>query len=191
MPYPESHSRRKFLTFLGGMAAAGALPAKAATGNILTPDSAFPADKSLSLLNLHTGESLKSTFFSDGQYHHEEIHALNILLRDHRNDQTHMMDPRLLDLLHRVQSTVSENKQIHIISAYRSPATNELLRKNSNKVAKKSYHMQGKAIDIRVPGVNIKHLHQAALSMKGGGVGLYSRSNFVHLDVGRVRRWGA
>jgi len=101
-----------------------------------------------------------------------------------------VMDPRLLTLLDDLKNMVGSKQPFHIISGYRSPATNNMLNSQSNGVAKKSLHMQGKAIDIRIPGVNTRALQKSALALKGGGVGLYTRSDFVHVDVGRVRSWG-
>ena len=99
------------------------------------------------------------------------------------------MDPKLLDLLHQLQEKVEHQGEFHVISGYRSPATNEMLSKRSSGVAKRSYHMLGQAIDVRLPGFDIQQLKKAAIALKGGGVGYYSSSDFVHLDVGRVRYW--
>ncbi|MGH1462630.1 MAG: YcbK family protein [Neptuniibacter sp.] len=176
-------SRRKFLKVLGGSAALTTLP-KTSFANIHAE-----TEHHLSLLNLHTGESIASPFYHSGTFDHDGINALNYLLRDHRNDQVIGMDTKLLMLLHDLQQQFND-KQIHVISAYRSPATNEMLRRKGHKVAKRSYHLKGQAIDIRIPGVDIKDLHKASLFMRSGGVGLYTRNNFVHVDVGPVRSWG-
>ncbi|WP_432472913.1 DUF882 domain-containing protein [Amphritea sp. HPY] len=148
-------------------------------------------DKTLAFHNLHTGEKLQTTFFTDGQFLPESLKEINHLLRDHRNNQVGAMNPALMMLLHNLQSKLDGKQPFHIISGYRSAETNAMLSKRSKKVAKKSLHMLGKAIDIRLPGTDIKHLHRAALSLQGGGVGLYTRSDFVHLDVGRFRQWGS
>lgn len=192
----QLHSRRKFLRTLSGFTGLSMAPNAFAqinklpfSGNQEMP-LASGKDKQLDFLHLHTGESLSTTFFSGNQFVATEMSDVNYLLRDHHNGEVYDMNPELLNLLYDVRSALGTQKPIHVISAYRSPATNEKLRKNSTKVAKKSLHMQGKAIDIRIPGVDVKDIHQAALAVKGGGVGLYTRSDFVHLDVGRVRRWG-
>lgn len=177
-------SRRTFLQVLGG------LSAMAATPSICLANINKNQTHSLSLTNLHTGESLNSTFYAEGQYQETNLKALDFLLRDHRNNQVHQIDRRLLKLLHELQLNFG-GKPIHVISGYRSPESNEKLRAKSTKVAKKSYHMKGQAIDIRIPGVPLKSLHQASLAQQAGGVGLYTRSEFIHLDVGPVRQWGA
>lgn len=146
-------------------------------------------ERSLSLRNLHTGEKLRATFWAQGDYIGEELRAVNRVLRDHRSGDVHPMDPKLLDLLYLLQQSVAVKGSFHIISGYRSPATNQKLRANSSGVAKKSLHMQGKAIDIRLPGCELKHLRDAALALKAGGVGYYPGSNFIHVDTGRVRSW--
>ncbi|SFG23478.1 DUF882 domain-containing protein [Neptunomonas qingdaonensis] len=178
-------SRRSFLRHIG-LFTAGLAVSSTARANIQTPS----FDKTLMFQNLHTGEALKTTFYSGGDYVSESLDNINYLLRDHRNNQIGQMDPQLLTLLHDLKNVLDTTNPFHVISGYRSPETNAMLSQRSNKVAKKSLHMQGKAIDIRLPGVDIKHLHQAALELQGGGVGLYTRSDFVHLDVGRVRQWG-
>jgi uncharacterized protein YcbK (DUF882 family) len=175
-------SRRNFLQAATGTAAILAAPAVLARP-------ADPAERVLQLRNLHTGESLKATYWAEGQYLAEEMAALNRVLRDHRSDETYNMDQRLFDILHLLQQQVSSNGTFHVISGYRSPATNAKLQKNSSGVAKRSLHMQGRAIDIRLPGVELKHLRQAALSLKSGGVGYYPNSNFIHVDTGRTRFW--
>lgn len=178
-----SVSRRGFLGTLIGASGALILP-----GAYAAP-MAQP-DRVLSFFNTHTGEKLKTTYWADGQYQADGLKEIGWLLRDHRADEAHSMDPRLIDMLYAIQGRVeSQRRPFHIISGYRSPQTNAKLRRNSSGVAKKSYHMQGKAIDIRVPGVSTAQLRRAALSLKSGGVGYYSKSNFIHLDTGRTRAW--
>ena len=176
-------SRRRFLQVSGGIAA-GLLIAPAHAGLDRH------GQRALSLRNLHTGEKLTRTYWADGEYLAEPLSDIDHLLRDHRTDEVHSIDPQLLDVLHRLQQKVGSKRSFEIISGYRSPKTNAMLRGNSNGVAKKSLHMQGKAIDVRLPGQDLARLRQAALSLKSGGVGYYSKSNFLHMDTGRVRHWG-
>ena len=152
-------------------------------------DAKAPFEKSLSFYNTHTGEKLKTTFWAEGIYIPESIAEINHILRDHRNGQAAQMDLELFDLLYAIRSNLGSNEAFHIISGYRSPQTNAKLAKNSSGVAKKSLHMQGKAIDINLPGRNLSDLRKVALAMKQGGVGYYPASDFVHVDVGRVRSW--
>jgi len=146
-------------------------------------------ERSLTLKNLHTGEALRATYWADGRYLGEELQVVNRVLRDHRTGEVHSMDPALLDLLYLLQQSVAVKGPYHVISGYRSPASNALLRSHSSGVARKSLHMQGKAIDIRLPGCRLAHLRKAALALKAGGVGYYPKSDFIHVDTGRVRRW--
>ena len=175
-------SRRAFLTTIAGAAVTLAAP------NVIA--SAVTArDRELTFYNTHTGEKLSATFWSDGNYLDDGIDEINWILRDHRAGIANPIDPKLLDLLHQLQAKVEHQGEFHIISGYRSPATNNMLNKRSSGVAKRSYHMQGKAIDVRLPGFDSRQLRKAAIALKGGGVGFYSSSDFVHLDVGRVRYW--
>ncbi|GMR01625.1 MAG: DUF882 domain-containing protein [Gammaproteobacteria bacterium] len=175
-------SRRSFLTTMAGAAITLTAPAAIA--------SAVPArDRELSFYNTHTGEKLTAAFWSDGNYLDDGIEEINWILRDHRTGIARPIDPKLLDLLHQLQATVEHAGEFHVISGYRSPATNAMLNKHSSGVAKHSYHMLGKAIDVRLPDFDTGKLHKAAVSLKRGGVGYYARSNFIHLDVGRVRYW--
>jgi uncharacterized protein YcbK (DUF882 family) len=182
--HSESHrpARRRFLqTLVGTSATLAAAPLWA---------SVHPAtERSLAFTNLHTGESLQATIWADGQYVDDELVAVNRVLRDHRSGDVYPMDRQLLDQLYLLQHAVGVKGAYHVISGYRSPKTNAKLHSKSSGVAKKSLHMQGKAIDIRLPGCELKHLRQAALDLKAGGVGYYAKSNFIHLDTGRVRRW--
>ncbi|WP_293267340.1 YcbK family protein [Neptunomonas sp.] len=181
----HQQSRRDFLRHMGSITA-GLAVSSSALGAIQTAS----FDKTLMFQNLHTGEALKTTFYAAGDYVTESLDNINYLLRDHRSNQVGNMDPQLLTLLHDLKNMLGSADPFHVISGYRSPETNAMLNQRSNNVAKKSLHMQGKAIDIRLPGIDTKHLHQAALALQGGGVGLYTRSDFIHLDVGRVRQWG-
>jgi uncharacterized protein YcbK (DUF882 family) len=173
-------SRRSFLKFGAFAAVAGPQLLKAAGDS--TPE------RSLSIYNLHTSEKLKVVYWADGGYVPESLTKLNHLLRDYRNNKTHEIDPRLLDLLSQVHTKLETTESFHLVSGYRSPETNAMLRSHSDGVAKHSLHMDGLATDIIVPGRSLQALRDAALSMKAGGVGYYP-SQFVHIDVGRVRRW--
>ncbi|HED18156.1 MAG TPA: DUF882 domain-containing protein [Gammaproteobacteria bacterium] len=146
-------------------------------------------ERSLEFRNLHTGEMLRTAYWVEGRYLQDELNKVNQVLRDHRSGEVHPMDKRLLDLLYVLQQTTGTRGAFHIISGYRSPQTNQKLRAQSSGVAKRSLHMQGRAVDIRLPGCELKHLRDAALSLKAGGVGFYARSDFIHVDTGRVRRW--
>ena len=151
---------------------------------------AAPArDRELSFYNTHTGEKLSATFWSGGKYLSEGVEEISWLLRDHRADAAHTVDTKLLDFLYQLQAKVERPGEFQVISGYRSPETNEMLNKKSSKVAKRSYHMLGKAIDVRMPGFDTRQLRKAAISLKGGGVGYYASSDFIHLDVGPVRKW--
>lgn len=183
---PDFSCRRRFLRNIGGITAALAV-----SPSVFAKLPATPFERSLQFYNLHTGESLTTTFFADGRFVKESLNDINKLLRDHRTNEVSEMDPQLLMLLDNLKNLVGNKQPFHIISGYRSPATNNMLSAQSSGVAKKSLHMQGKAIDIRVPGVDTRALQKSALALKGGGVGLYTRSDFVHLDVGRVRYWGS
>ncbi len=149
----------------------------------------IPGPRRLRFQNLHTGETATTDYWADGQYLQGGLDDIAKVLRDHRSGTVHPIDPGLLDLLHKVQGALETTTAFHVISGYRSPASNAKLAAASTGVAKRSLHMDGKAIDIRIPGVALSNLHKAAKALQGGGVGYYAQSNFVHMDVGRVRYW--
>ncbi|MES3025640.1 MAG: DUF882 domain-containing protein [Pseudomonadota bacterium] len=150
---------------------------------------AAPNERTLRLYNTHTGETLKSVFWAEGQFVPDALKDINHLLRDHRNNKIAPMDPQLLVLLERVSAKFGNDNLVHIISGYRSPESNQLLAERSNGVARHSMHLEGKAIDVRMPGRALASVHKAALSARAGGVGYYPDSQFVHLDTGRLRNW--
>jgi uncharacterized protein YcbK (DUF882 family) len=139
--------------------------------------------------NLHTDEKVDAIYFDKGAYVPDALAAVNKVLRDFRTGDVHQMDKGLLDLLTALSSKVETKSPFQVISAYRSPRTNAMLHAKSNGVASRSLHMDGLAMDVRLSGVQLPHLRDAALSLQKGGVGYYPQSNFVHVDVGRVRRW--
>jgi uncharacterized protein YcbK (DUF882 family) len=146
----------------------------------------------LSFFHTHTGERLKVAYCCNGQYEPHALQQINRLLRDFRVGEVKPIDPKLLDLLHELGGTLQTDQPFHVISGYRSPLTNTMLRERGGAhtgVASKSLHMVGKAIDIRIPGRKLDHVRGAARSLQLGGVGYYPSSNFVHLDTGRVRCW--
>ena len=179
----HSPLRRRFLGLTIAAAASLAMPpAFANLGHL--------KERRLSFHNLHTGERVSTVYWSQGHYVEDGLAEINHVLRDFRTDQVIEMDPQLMDLLHQLRATVGVTKKpFEIISGYRSPDTNAMLRSKSSGVAKRSLHMEGKAADIRIPGLELGHLRQAALSLKAGGVGYYPKSGFVHVDTGRVRSW--
>jgi uncharacterized protein YcbK (DUF882 family) len=181
-------TRRNFLKTTAAAAATLIVPSAvlAKTGPAVRNAS---GERQLKFYNLHTGEHLNATYWVDGVYVPDEMHAINRVLRDFRTGDIKKMDPHLMDLLFALQNKVDKRGAFNVISGYRSPKTNAKLHHLSNGVATHSLHMKGKAIDIRLPGVNLKHLRQAALSLHAGGVGYYPKSNFVHVDTGRPRFW--
>jgi uncharacterized protein YcbK (DUF882 family) len=177
--------RRGLLTGGLGLAGAALLPG-AAQAAITT----LAGERALAFHHTHTGETLKTVFWADGGFVAEGLRDLNRLLRDFRTGDVHVIDPELFNLLHRAQMlTGGAGKRFEIISGFRSHRTNEMLRGASTGVARKSLHQQGKAIDVRLPGVDLAHLRKAALALKGGGVGYYPDPQFVHMHTGRVRFW--
>ena len=148
-----------------------------------------PAVRELAFYNLHTGESLKTAYWEEGSYLPGALTDINHILRDYRNGQVLPIEPGLLDLLHALRNTLATTQPLQIISGYRSPETNATLAANTDGVAKGSLHTQGKAIDLHVEGIALDDLHRAAIALRGGGVGYYPKSNFVHVDIGRVRTW--
>ena len=146
-------------------------------------------ERTLALYNSHTGESLKRVYWFRGHYLSEALTDINHILRDHRANETRSIDLRLLDLLCTIQRKLAPHRAFRVISAYRTPATNAMLRRHSKGVAKHSLHMQGKAIDIHLPGYSSATVRRVALALRRGGVGYYPRSGYVHVDTGRVRSW--
>ena len=151
-----------------------------------------PADgeRRLRLFTVNQRESLDVVYRRGGELVPEAVERIEHLLRDRRNNQRGPIDPKLLDLLHRLAESLDADEPFHVISAYRSPATNDRRAATPGSgVAQGSLHVKGQAIDIRVPGVPLEKLRDTATTLKAGGVGYYPKSNFVHVDVGRVRSW--
>jgi uncharacterized protein YcbK (DUF882 family) len=149
----------------------------------------LPGVKRAVLHNLHTGETFNDVFWADGQYVPDALLEAMRVMRDWRNNEEYPMDPRLFDALHAINERLDTYQPFQLISGYRSPETNALLHARSSGVAEHSQHVLGKASDVRVQGVDLRRLHAAALDVGAGGVGYYPVSNFVHVDVGRVRQW--
>jgi len=149
-----------------------------------------PAERFLTFDHTHTGERLRIAYFAGGEYLPESLTRIDWLLRDFRTGDAHSIDPRLLDTLH-VLCVACGGGTFEIISGYRSPKTNAMLRKTGGGgVAKRSLHMDGRAVDVRLVGVPTARLRDAAIALRRGGVGYYPDSDFVHLDTGRPRSWG-
>jgi len=174
-------SAHLLLPALPGAAALAAAPAWAAPG---------PGPRALSLAHTHTGERLQLVYAADGGYLPDALTVLNRFLRDHYTGQVGTMDPPLFDLLHRVRGLLGSDAPFEVISGYRCADTNERLRRSGGGgVARRSLHMDGRALDVRLRGVPLAELRDAAWSLQAGGVGFYPGEQFVHLDTGRVRRW--
>lgn len=176
-------SRRKFLILASSFVAVAASPSMAVS--VLSKKRPRFTSRELSLFNIHTGEDFKGIYWREGSYDEKALKRLAYVLRDRRNNKQQLMDQRLFDVLHRLQSTLGTKDPYHIICGYRSKETNATLHKQKNGVAKNSLHVQGKAIDLRVESIPLKDLSNAARSLKAGGVGYYpsANSNFVHVDV--------
>ena len=148
-----------------------------------------PTDRSLSFYNLHTDEYLRVCYYRNGAYDPGALGKINHILRDHRTDQLKRIDPALLDLLHRICGALETAAVLQVISGYRSPSSNRMLLVNGHRVAARSLHLQGRAVDFRLADRTIDHIRQAAVRLRAGGVGYYPQEDFVHLDTGRFRCW--
>lgn len=149
----------------------------------------FSAERALSFYNTHTGEDMKAVYWSQGAYVQQALADINYILRDYRTGEVKEIDADLLDLLFTLRQKLESTAPFDIISGYRSPETNSLMSIMSKGVVKNSMHIQGMAIDIRLPGYELKTLQRAAIDLRRGGVGYYPSSDFVHIDVGRIRYW--
>ena len=200
-------SRRRFLHLaywaLGAIcvakshAIAGALPLPMKKpGFIPTPDkkpvlvtSTNRDEKRLKLYTTHNQETLDIAFAANGRLLPDHLERINVFLRDHYDGTICRMDPDLLMVLHNMQRQMNFAQPLHVISAYRSRHTNDMLRRKGSGVAKNSFHVKGMATDLRVPGISTRQLQRLAKSVRGGGVGFYPRSRFVHVDSGPLRYW--
>jgi uncharacterized protein YcbK (DUF882 family) len=161
------------------------MPALAVRARASVPDA-----RRLALSHTHTGERIELVYAVGGSFVPEAMGSLNRFLRDHYSGEVGAIDPQLFDLLHVVQRTLGSGRAYEVISGYRCPSTNDTLRQTrGGGVARHSLHMEGRAVDVRLPGVPLADLRDAALSLRAGGVGFYPREQFVHLDTGRVRSW--
>ena len=179
-------SRRRFLS-----------TAASAVGLLLinrTASAARPVgpDRRIFLVHPYTGEEFRDVYWVEGRYRPEALWAVNRLLRDHNADKIIGVDPQLIDVMARLNARLgrSPDQPVEVISGYRTAETNAKARKVNRSVARNSFHMQGKAVDIRVKDVGLAQLRKAALSLEAGGVGTYPRRNYLHVDVGPVRTWG-
>ena len=150
---------------------------------------AAAGDRRLALYKPHTDERFNDVYWCEGNYVSESLVRIDWLMRDFHRDAVAPIDPDLIDLLHRIAQRLETGKPFRLLSGYRTPATNRLLRREGLSPAAHSEHLKGKAADIYVDGVSLTHLRRAAVSLRGGGVGSYPRDHFIHVDVGPVRVW--
>ncbi|NCO03383.1 MAG: DUF882 domain-containing protein [Alphaproteobacteria bacterium] len=188
---PKGIDRRSFLSIgaatLGGLLIPG----------LVNPAMAVPLPqrkggaRRISFRNAHTGESFAGVYRVGDKYLPDAFDQINHVLRDHRADKEYPMDPRVLDIIYQVHKLTGRNQPLDILSGYRCPSTNRKLRQASGGVAKKSLHMKGQAIDFHMEDYSTARLRDIAESLRAGGVGYYSRSDFVHVDSGDFRTWGS
>jgi uncharacterized protein YcbK (DUF882 family) len=189
-PNPSSRlSIVRSTLFLLALVSAGAcLQSPAASAQELS--AAANQEHLLLLYNTHTGERIKIVYRRGEQYLPAALAKLDYFLRDHRTGDIRHFDPHLYDILSDLAASVGRpGAEIDIVCGYRSPSTNEFLRSHTAGVAKTSLHIQAEAIDLRIPGIDTLALRRAALALARGGVGYYPRSDFIHVDTGRVRQW--
>jgi len=186
MQEDKSIDRRSFLGIAGATLGGVLMPS---LGNVASAANFSSGARRLSFRNAHTGESFSGVYRVGRKYLPDAFKQINMVLRDFRTDQVYPMDPRIIDIIYSVHRMTGQSTPFEIISGYRSPKTNNMLRSTSNGVAKKSLHMEGRAIDLRMEGFSTKRIRDIAASLEAGGVGYYSKSNFVHMDSGDVRTW--
>lgn len=178
-------TRRSFFAFATGACSLLLINRTASAA----PTSLLPARR-LFLSHPHAGEGFRDVYFASGKYIPEAMARIQRLLRDLNDNTLHKIDPQLVELMHRMQQTLRTDQPLSIVSGYRSPHSNAKARRTDMKVARNSFHMQGKAVDIRVSGVLLSTLRRAAVGLEAGGVGTYRGRDFLHMDVGPVRTWG-
>lgn len=150
---------------------------------------AAQAGRNVRIMNAHTGETFSGEYWHEGRYRPDAFAEIKKIMRDHRTDEKFPIDPRLIDILYVLQRRLDRGKPFDLFSGYRSPASNAMLRRSSEGVARNSLHMSGQAADINLPGIRLSTLKATAIGLKSGGVGFYPKSDFVHVDTGRVRTW--
>ncbi|MFZ2652514.1 MAG: DUF882 domain-containing protein [Burkholderiaceae bacterium] len=182
---PTIPTRRRFLHHSARLAAASALPALSTPARALVP-----GVRALAFVHTHTQERIDLVYARHEHYVPAALGSLNHFLRDHYTGEVGAIDPRMFDLLHQVHTALAAKHPFEVISAYRCAATNTKLRQaRGGGVARHSLHLEGRAIDVRLTGVALADLRDAALLLRAGGVGFYPREQFVHIDTGRVRSW--
>jgi uncharacterized protein YcbK (DUF882 family) len=156
---------------------------------LATLNAAVPVEKCVAIYNINTGEQLRTVYWCRGQYVPHALQEIAYLLRDYHANEVKAIDPQLLDLLYTLGQLLETATPFHVLSGYRSPATNAELRRSNRTVAVQSLHVEGKAVDIRLPGRDTALVRQAAVALQAGGVGHYPRKNCLHVDTGPVRYW--
>ena len=185
MPPSRPSTRRRFLGTSSTLLASVGLSVGASAVR-----AAVPGARTLAMRHSHTGEQVRLVYAVDDLYVPDALSSLNHFLRDHYSGEAGRMDPLLFDVMKGIEIALGRTCAFEIISGYRCASTNEMLRETrGGGVARRSLHMDGKAIDLRVDGLALSELRDAALSLQAGGVGFYPREQFVHIDTGRVRRW--
>jgi uncharacterized protein YcbK (DUF882 family) len=177
--------RRRFVRLTGIAAATAVLAPTSALAMLTAPH----APRRLRFFNLHTGERLDAVYYENGRYLGQALGEINYILRDFRQNAIKPIHPTLLDLVVAIHRHLNTDREIAVISGYRTPQTNAMLAAHSHGVARHSLHMDAMALDFRVPGRPLEQVRRVAVAMRGGGVGYYPRSDFVHVDIGRVRYW--
>lgn len=181
----SSPARRRFLRHGAVAGAAAVVPAFA-----LKAHARSASTRELAMNHLHTHERIEVVYAVGDRYLPDALGSLDHFLRDHYSGAVGRIDPRLHDLLYALRQVLGTERPFHVISGYRARATNAHLKATrGGGVATRSLHMEGRAIDVRIPGISLEDLRDAALSLRAGGVGYYPREQFVHIDTGRVRRW--
>ncbi len=169
------------------MASAVAQPAWASAPALLTGAGDF---RSIYLANGRTEETLRTIYWVEGSYIFEAMQAIDYLMRDWREDLVHPIAPRTINILSAVQNLLESDEPFHVVSGYRSPKTNAMLRRRTRGVARNSYHVRAMAADVQLASRSVRQIQRAGRALRAGGVGIYSRSAFVHFDSGPVRAWG-
>lgn len=181
-----SINRRNFLKWASSVPI---ITAPSIVNAALSPAPAEQEHRALKLRNLHTGERANITYWEHGEYLIDGLADIYLLMRDHRQNEVASLDLDLIDQLHHIHGKLETNREIMLVSGYRSPKTNQQLRHSHYGIAEESMHMQGKALDFYIPGINHRHVHKATLAVSTGGVAYYRNSGFIHMDTGRKRRW--